>query len=117
MPDFYSMADAFLVTLKANREISYTLPNKVQSYMAAGKPVMGAIDGETRLVIEEAECGYCCKAEDHVALAEIIKGFALNTENHGALGSNARKYYKEHFAKDIFMNNLIEFLKVNNSVV
>lgn len=111
MPDFYSMADAFLVTLKANRVISYTLPNKVQSYMATGRPVIGAIDGETCLVIEEAECGFCCKAEDHVALAELIKGFVLNKENHGALGFNARKYYEEHFHKDIFMDKLIGFLK------
>ncbi len=111
MPEFYSIADAFLVTLKVNKEISYTLPNKVQSYMAAGKPVIGAIDGETRLVIEEADCGYCCKAEDYIALAELIKGFALNIEKHAALGDNARKYYKEHFDKQIFMNKLIEFLK------
>ncbi len=117
MPRFYAMADAFLVTLKANKEISYTLPNKVQSYMAAGKPVIGAIDGETRLVIEEADCGYCCNAEDHAALADIIKVFALNTENHGALGFNARKYYEEHFAKGIFMNKLIDILRGNNRAV
>jgi glycosyltransferase involved in cell wall biosynthesis len=112
MPAFYAMADAFLVTLKANKEISYTLPNKVQSYMAAGKPVIGAINGETRLVIEEAECGFCCKAEDHVALAELVKGFALNKENHSEMGDNARKYYKEHFDKTIFMSNLIDFLSL-----
>ena len=48
MPQFYEMADAFLVTLKANKAISFTLPNKVQSYMAAGKPIIGSIDGETQ---------------------------------------------------------------------
>ncbi|MDD4802797.1 MAG: glycosyltransferase family 4 protein [Syntrophomonas sp.] len=115
MPDFYSLADAFLVTLKANQEISYTLPNKVQSYMAAGKPVIGAIDGETRLVIEDAGCGYCCKAEDYLALAELIKEFALNQKNPGILGKNARKYYEEHFHKDIFMKNFIKFLNLANN--
>ena len=53
MPPFYAMADAFLVTLKSNKIISYTLPGKVQSYMAAGKAIIGAIDGETQLVINE----------------------------------------------------------------
>lgn len=117
MPGFYSMADAFLVTLKANKEISYTLPNKVQSYMAAGKPIIGAIDGETRLIIEEADCGFCCKAEDHIALAELVRGFAFNAENHKAMGENARKYYHEHFGKKIFMKSLIEFLTIENSVL
>ena len=116
MPDFYSMADAFLVTLKANKEISYTLPNKVQSYMATGKPIIGAIDGETRLVIEEAGCGLCCKAEDHIALAGLVRGFAFNTENHSIMGKNARKYYRETFDKKIFMKSLIEFLTIENRV-
>jgi glycosyltransferase involved in cell wall biosynthesis len=39
MPQFYNMADAMLITLKADKIISYTLPGKLQSYMAAGKPV------------------------------------------------------------------------------
>lgn len=116
MPDFYSMADAFLVTLKANREISYTLPGKVQTYMAAGRPVIGAIDGETPLVIDAAQCGFCCKSEDYVALAALIKEFALNPKEHGTWGLNARKYYKEHFDKDIFMNKLIDFLKTNTAL-
>jgi glycosyltransferase involved in cell wall biosynthesis len=116
MPEFYSMADAFLVTLKANKEISYTLPNKVQSYMAAGKPIFGAIDGETRLVIEEAGAGLCCNAEDYIALAEIIRGFAFNTEKHNVMGENALKYYQEHFGKKKFMKSLIKFLTVDNRV-
>lgn len=111
MPNYYSMADAFLVTLKANKEISYTLPNKVQSYMIAGKPVIGAINGETRIVIDEAECGYCCEAEDYTALAKLIKEFALNKQEHNVLGSNARKYYKENFDKNIFFNKLLDFLQ------
>lgn len=112
MPIFYALADAFLVTLKANKEISYTLPNKVQSYMAAGKPVIGAIDGETRLVIEEAGCGLCCEAEDYVKLAKLVRGFVLNMDNHGIMGENARQYYKEHFDKKLFMSSLTEFLNI-----
>ncbi|HBQ26907.1 MAG TPA: glycosyltransferase WbuB [Syntrophomonas sp.] len=110
MPLFYSMADAFLVTLKANKEISYTLPNKVQSYMAAGKPIIGAIDGETCLVIQEAECGLCCEAEDYIGLAEVVKEFVFNKSNHEIMGEKARTYYKEHFHKSMFMDSLIEFL-------
>lgn len=115
MPDFYSMADAFLVTLKANKEISYTLPNKVQSYMATGKPIIGAIDGETRFVIEEAHCGFCCNAEDHTALAQLVKEFVFNTENYSIMGENGRKYYLEHFDKKIFMKRLTDFLTMEYS--
>lgn len=44
MQQFYQIADAMLVTLKKDDIISMTLPGKVQSYMAARKPIIGAID-------------------------------------------------------------------------
>ncbi|MEO2075944.1 MAG: glycosyltransferase family 4 protein [Bacillus sp. (in: firmicutes)] len=106
MPRFYEMADAFLVTLKANKEISYTLPNKVQSYMAAGKPIIGAIDGETQMVINEADCGLCAPAEDYMELAHLIKKFALEREKHFQYGRNARDYYDRNFSKQIFMQRM-----------
>lgn len=110
MPKFYQMADAFLVTLKANKVISYTLPNKVQSYMAASKPVIGAIDGETKLVIDESGCGICSAAEDYKALADNIRKFVLDKDKHQMYGENARKYYDINFSKNVYMvrlNNLL----------
>lgn len=105
MPRFYKMADAMLITLKADEVLSLTLPGKVQSYMAAGKPIIGAIDGETRKVIEEAKCGYCGKAEDAEELAANIKIFMADADK-GAKGLNARKYYEEHFEQCRFMDLL-----------
>jgi glycosyltransferase involved in cell wall biosynthesis len=111
MPKFYEMADAFLVTLKANKNISYTLPNKVQSYMAAGKPIIGAIDGETKLVIEEASCGYCSPAEDFQALASNIRAFLNETDKHEEYGKQARSYYDSQFSKHHFMKRLTVLLQ------
>jgi glycosyltransferase involved in cell wall biosynthesis len=111
MPRFYRFADAFLVTLKANPYISYTLPNKVQSYMAAGKPIIGAIDGETKIVIEEAECGHCAPAENFVELAQFMKKFAQEKDKHATYGKNARDYYNRHFSKGIFYDRLNRLLR------
>ncbi|XJZ27094.1 glycosyltransferase family 4 protein [Bacillota bacterium Lsc_1132] len=110
MPRFYEMADAFLVTLKANKIISYTLPNKVQSYMAAGKPIIGSIDGETQIVINEANCGYCSPAEDSKELANNIRKFAEEKDKHFDYGKNARKYYDNNFSKTKYINRLSDLL-------
>lgn len=114
MPNFYAMADAMLVTLKADKVSSLTLPGKVQSYMAAGKPIIGAINGETKSVIEEANCGFCGEAENSVLLADNIHKF-MNFTNKKQLGINARNYYETHFTKNRFMNalenELIEILE------
>lgn len=110
MPRYYEMADAFLVTLKANKVISYTLPNKVQSYMAAGKPIIGSIDGETQIVIHESKCGYCSPAEDSKKLANNIRGFMEEKEKHIVYGENARKYYDNNFSKIKYMDRLKDLI-------
>jgi glycosyltransferase involved in cell wall biosynthesis len=110
MPSFFDMASALLVTLKDNEFISYTMPGKVQSYMAAGKPVLGAINGETKRVIEESKCGLCCKAEDYKEFAKKVRRFALNTEMHNFYKENARIYYETYFAKNIFIKKLNDTL-------
>lgn len=113
MPRFYDMADAFLITLKANKYISYTLPNKVQSYMAAGKPIIGAIDGETKQVIDDSNCGLCTTAENYIEFAKMIKAFAREKDKHLIYGNNARQYYYKNFSKEVYMerlNNLLQKL-------
>ena len=107
MPYFYDMADAMLVTLKDNETMSYTLPGKVQSYMAAGKPIIGAINGETRLVIRKANCGFTCKAEDYRALAQLVMNFCRSDEIE-QMGKNAQKFYLDNYSKDRFMVALEE---------
>lgn len=105
MPRYYAMADAMLVTMQKDPILSFTLPGKVQSYMAAGKPIIGAIDGDAALVIREAQCGYCGKAEDVVELAGNIRKFVAS-ENSVRLGKNARRFYEENFAEKSFVDKL-----------
>ncbi|MFZ3371799.1 MAG: hypothetical protein WA131_02040, partial [Desulfitobacteriaceae bacterium] len=100
-----------IVTLSANEVVSYTLPNKVQSYMTAGKPILGAIDGETRLIIHEAGCGLCCGAENHEGLAQIAVQFAEEIEKRAGYGKKAREYYDKYFKKNIFINELLNMLE------
>lgn len=105
MPGFYAKADAMLVTLAADPVLSLTLPGKVQSYMAVGKPIIGAIDGETKAVIETAKCGFCGKADDAAELAENIRNF-INSKERKIMGQNARRFYEENFQEELFMDKL-----------
>lgn len=114
MPEYYSMADAMLLTLQADPVLSMTLPGKLQSYMSSGKPVIAAIDGEAQKVIEEAKCGYCSSAEDAEALAENICRFVIDKDRQ-RLTQNAITYYKQHFDKESFFDSLeVVFEKVIN---
>ena len=90
--------DAMIVTLADNDTISYTLPGKIQSYMAAGKAVIAAANGETRTVIEDSGCGMCAPAEDEKAFAAIADEMAASNERL-LMGERSGKYYNEHFTK------------------
>lgn len=109
MPEFYRMADAMLITLKDNKTLSYTLPGKIQSYMAAGKPVIGAINGEARRVIEESGCGLCCPAEDYMGLANLVLQFS-RSDGRKQMAVNALNYYNENYSKERFMSVLEDSL-------
>ena len=112
MPKFYAMADAMLVTLSNDPLLSMTLPGKVQSYMAAGKPIIGAIDGETSFIIEDSKSGYVSASGDATALADSITDFCkLSSFDKTLLGDNARKYYDDKFTKSKFVAKLtIDYL-------
>ena len=109
MPKYYSLADAMLVTLEGNNAVSSTIPGKVQTYMAAGKPIIGAIDGETKIVIEESKCGFCGKADDAIEFAKNIIRFD-EYKNKEQLGNNSYKYYEKNYKKEKYIKKLIEEL-------
>lgn len=110
MPKYYGMADAMLVCLTADPFISLTLPNKVQTYMAAGKPIIAAANGEIHNVIHESGCGFCAEAEDVEGLARAVREF-LYTKDKKELGRNARIYYEKHFTQEMFLEKLETELK------
>lgn len=112
MPDYYARADAMLVTLMRDPVISLTLPGKVQSYMAAGKPILCAADGETRLTIEEAGCGYAVGSEDAQGLAEAAERFVASS-NKAELGQKARAYFDAYYQRTNFFNQLENALERN----
>lgn len=107
MPEFYKLADACLVSLKADNKTGLTLPSKVQGYMAAGKPIIGMIDGSASEVIHEAECGICVPADDIEGLARALRDFATNREKYRLCGVRAREYFVKHFRKTIFLARLV----------
>jgi glycosyltransferase involved in cell wall biosynthesis len=103
------MADAMLITLKADKAISSTLPGKVQSYMAARKPIIGAINGETNHIIKEAQCGLCCDAENYKELANLILQFC-ETNEKDQMAKKSYDYYLKNYSKEKFMSILEDTL-------
>lgn len=106
MGAFYRLADVCLVSLYADSQIGLTLPSKVQGYMAAGKTILGMLDGSAREVIEGSRCGVCVPAGDMDGLASAMRDMIFHPEKYADCGENGRRYFKEHFRKQLFMDKL-----------
>lgn len=112
MPKYYSMADAMIVTMLPDPFVSLTLPAKVQSYMASGKPILASANGEIEKVITEASCGFCATADNERAFVNAIQDF-IDSDKRIEMGNNGKNYYQNNFAVEIVMDKLENILLEN----
>ena len=89
MPSFFKHANALLVSLKDEPIFSMTIPGKLQSYLAAGIPVVAMLNGEGAEVVENSLSGLTCAAGDHVGLAAaVLKLSEMTSEERDTMGRN-----------------------------
>lgn len=107
MPSFYAHADALLVSLKRDPVFSMTIPGKVQSYLMAGIPLLGMLDGEGAAVIRDAQAGLTCEAGDGAGLAQAVLALAaMPTAERQQMGLNGREYAQREFGRTQLMDRL-----------
>jgi glycosyltransferase involved in cell wall biosynthesis len=97
MPSALAAANACIAILKPVELYKTTYPNKVFDYMAAGKPILLAIDGVIREVIESAGAGIPVPPGNPEALANAILSLADNPELAHRMGAQARSYVETNF--------------------
>jgi glycosyltransferase involved in cell wall biosynthesis len=112
MPGFMQKASVLLVTLADRPIFAATVPNKVQAYLAAGRPIIACLNGEGARLVVEAGAGLSTPAEDAQALAEtILRLYRLSPSEREKMGDNGRRYYQEHFDHEHLVDELIGHLQ------
>ena len=83
----------------------------MQSYLACGKPIIGALDGIGNKIISESNSGFASEAENHELLANnIVKLYKLSKAEKEKLSKNALAYFDKNFNKQYLLERLEEFL-------
>lgn len=112
MPRFFIKAAGLLVTLKQDEIFAFTVPSKIQAYLAAGRPIIAALNGEGARVIEDAGAGLTCPAEDAVGLARCIEQlYHMPLVEREKMGQAGRAYFLEHFEMDRQSRRLVQILE------
>lgn len=111
MPGILQKASALLVTLADEPVFSVTVPSKVQTYMAVGKPIVASLNGEGARLVEEAEAGLAAPAGDAAALVNAVLAlYRMRPEERDRLGANGRRYFQEHFDRGLLVDKLIDYI-------
>jgi glycosyltransferase involved in cell wall biosynthesis len=115
VPALIARADATLLTLRREPIFSITVPNRLQSYMACGKPILASIDGESASIIASAQCGLTAPAGDPNQFISIVEEFMLSSaEQRKNWGNNGRNYFLQHFERNQVLEQLNTLLLQEN---
>ena len=111
IPKYTGIADALLGTLKSEGLEDFSIPAKVMSYLAAGRPLLLAMEGEPESIVKEADCGFASKPGDFEGLFEnICKLYNMTKMDRAILGENAFHYQQEHFERDRNIEKMLEVI-------
>ena len=108
IPELLCSCDVAFLSFMDNPLFSATIPAKLQSYMACGMPILASATGETERIVNEAECGVCCKLGDAESLVSAIG--VLRNSDLGVMGQNALRYVDRFFDKTALMDSLDQIL-------
>ncbi len=112
MPYLLSKAAVLLVTLADQPIFAATVPNKVQAYLAVGRPIVACLNGEGARLIEEARAGLTVAAEDAAGLAKAILAlYRMPPEARKEMGDNGRLFYHQHFDHEQLVDQLIGYIQ------
>jgi glycosyltransferase involved in cell wall biosynthesis len=112
MPRYYALAEVLLVTLRKEPIFSLTIPSKVQSYLACGKPIVAALDGEGARIVQDAKAGLTPAPEDAGALAEaILAMYRMPPDERRLMGLRGRTYFETHFDRALLLDRLDKWIK------
>ena len=112
IPAYQAAADALLITLSKSDVFSITIPAKLQSCLACGKPILVSADGEVQQIIRDAKAGLVSDSEDVNGFVKNIKQLSnMDKKQRDELGANALRYSKEHFNKEVLLKRMDQILQ------
>jgi len=111
MPRFFALADALLVTLRNETIFALTLPTKIPSYLACGRPIVAALDGEGARIVVESGAGTATSAGDAAALADaVLKLYRMPKPEREAMGRRGREYFEREFERSMLVSRLEKWM-------
>jgi len=111
MPRFFALADALLVHLRRDPLFEITIPSKTISYLACGRPVIAALEGDAADVVTSAGVGLTCLPEAPEALAAAVRVLhGMPVEKREQMGASGREAYLSNYTRKLLVDRYEKLL-------
>jgi hypothetical protein len=111
IPSIIKKLDLFCVHLKKDPLFKTVIPSKLFEGMAMKKPILLGVDGESRQIVENADCGLFFEPEDVNDLVAKILHMQTDKAAMNEFGENGFRYVKDNFDRKIIAEKYLESIK------
>ncbi len=111
IPSVIKKLDVFCVHLKKNDLFLTVIPSKIFEGMIMKKPILIGVDGESRKIVENADCGLFFEPENADQLVEKVLYYQNNSDLMSKHGENGYKYVLKNFDRKKLAARFLEIIK------
>ena len=105
-------ADALLVHLRKDPLFEITIPSKTQAYMAVGKPLLMAVDGDAAALMQQSGGGLIAESQNPTSIAQAAESMAaMNSSQIEIIGRRAQNYYQNQLSLEAGTHKFGEIFK------
>ncbi len=99
IPHLICASDVCLVVLRPAETFTTVLPSKMLEFLACGRPVILAVEGLARRVLERAQAGLAVPPGDAAALAQAVTKLAADSGLRTKLGECGRAFVERNYQR------------------
>lgn len=111
MNDILTQSDILVLPLMPDEGIMKTEPLKLQSYLYAGKPIIGVLGGSGKEIIEDHNLGMCAQPDNIEDIANVFRQMIDFASTHSSdVKNNALELMKTRFNKEVIVKTFVDNL-------
>jgi glycosyltransferase involved in cell wall biosynthesis len=110
VPGLYAAADVCLVPLRDVPLFDAFVPSKLFEVLAAGRPVIGAVRGEARAILERSGGAVLVEPEQGAAIAAAVDTLRADVDLRTAMGQRGQAFARANYDRDVLAARYLELL-------
>jgi hypothetical protein len=110
VPSLYAAADVCLVPLRDVPLFETFVPSKLFEALAAGRPIVGAVRGEARSILERSGGALLVDPEDGAAIASAVAALRADPALRERMGRAGQAFARAHYDRDALAERYLDLL-------